>query len=390
MRYSLMLLLATVTLAFACDNETSPTEPDGSSRDLATGDLARPDAQKPDMPPPFSGDKIDLLFVIDKSGSMEQEQENLAAQFPGLIEALRAPKYGGEGCSDQALDKCNIPDIHIGVISTDMGAGDTSVQSCAELNGDDGKLQNEARVAGCTPPTDPWISFKEGTTNIPAGSGDGVQDVKDAFSCIAKIGTLGCSFEAQLESARRALDPDANVNPGFIRPDAMLAVVFITDEDDCSAVKTELFDITDTDLGPFTSFRCTAYGLTCDQDLQEVGVKTNCEPGLDWLHKVDDYAPFFTQLKPPGGLILAAIAGPTEPVEVLKEDDLFSLKESCKTPAAGTAVPAIRIRALVEHPALVQQGHQGLFNPGGVNICSPNFLPAMKLLGEAIAAKLEG
>ncbi len=233
MRYSLILFLATATLTFACDDETSPTEPDGSSRDLATGDLARPDAQKPDMPPPFSGDKIDLLFVIDKSGSMEQEQENLAAQFPGLIEALRAPKYGGEGCSDQALDKCNIPDLHI-------------------------------------------------------------------------------------------------------------------------------------------------------------GVKTNCEPGLDWLHKVEDYAQFFTQLKPPGGLILAAIAGPTEPVEVLKEDDLFSLKESCKTPAAGTAVPAIRIRALVEHPALVQQGQQGMFNPGGVNICSPNFLPAMKLLGEAIAAKLEG
>jgi hypothetical protein len=43
--------------------------------------------------------EVDLLFVIDNSTSMEQEQKNLADQFPLLIEGLRSPKLGGAGCS---------------------------------------------------------------------------------------------------------------------------------------------------------------------------------------------------------------------------------------------------------------------------------------------------
>lgn len=80
---------------------------------------------------------VDILFVIDNSLSMLEEQEKLARQFPQLIEALRTPK----------LDN-RLPNIHIGVISTDLGAGNYTEQ-CASPGGDGGKLQALAQGAGC-------------------------------------------------------------------------------------------------------------------------------------------------------------------------------------------------------------------------------------------------
>jgi len=112
--------------------------------------------------------------------------------------------------------------------------------------------------------------------------------VKTAFQCIAKLGTQGCGYEHSLESARRALDPQSNINPGFLRDDAFLAIVFITDEDDCSARNPQLFDPTQaalTDpLGPLTSFRCFEFGITCDiNDRNKMGPRHNCVPAQDWL-----------------------------------------------------------------------------------------------------------
>ncbi|MBU0611790.1 MAG: hypothetical protein KKI08_28195, partial [Armatimonadetes bacterium] len=280
---------------------------------------------------------VDLLFMIDNSGSMEQEQELLRRQFPKLIEALRSPKLGNQ-----------IPNVHIGVVSSDLGAGQYGLPSCEVSGGDGGKLQNTPRLAGCTGPSDPWISYIDGVTNIPGCSGDPVECVKSAFGCIAQLGILGCGFEAQLESARRALDPKLNINPGFIRPNAFLAVVFVTDEDDCSARDPQLFDpqqqgLTDP-LGPLTSFRCFEFGIQCNiNDRNKVGERTNCVPAFDWLFSVDDYIKFFGTLKPSKDrIIMAAIAGPLEPVVVGKDGPNPSLKPSCQT-ADGFAVPPIRI-----------------------------------------------
>jgi hypothetical protein len=351
--------------------------------------------------PPLEKD-VDLLFVIDNSNlGVAHLQENLANQFPLFIEGLRSAKLGGAGCSVTAVNNCRIPNLHIGVVSSDMGAGNYSLPSCEVQGGDGGKLQVTPRVAGCIPPKDPWTSYTAqgdtAVTNIPGGSTDPVQPVKDAFSCIAQLGTGGCGFEHHLESARDALDPRLKVNPGFLRDSAFLAIVILGDEDDCSAQKTQLFDpsqqgLTDP-LGPLTSFRCTEFGIHCDQDGRQPGERHNCVPGFDWLYKVEDYYTFFSGLKPPGRVIMFAIGGPVEPFVVGQEGQNPMLKPSCQS-ADGSAVPDVRIASLV---SMFGRG-RGYFNAGvdtagrpvDVNICSHDYSPAMRLLGEVIIATLGG
>jgi hypothetical protein len=69
-------------------------------------------------------------------------------------------------------------------------------------------------------------------------------NLADVFTCLATaVGVSGCGFEHQLQATRLALNPqrltdgtDINMaNVGFVRNKAYLAIILITDEDDCSA-----------------------------------------------------------------------------------------------------------------------------------------------------------
>src|SRR5262245_39314881 len=73
---------------------------------------------------------VDILFVIDDSPAMGLAQAALIRDFPAFLTALQ--------------DQSGVPNIHIGVISTDMGAGDSSIAGCAP-GGKSGILQNTAR-----------------------------------------------------------------------------------------------------------------------------------------------------------------------------------------------------------------------------------------------------
>jgi hypothetical protein len=60
--------------------------------------------------------------------------------------------------------------------------------------------------------------------------------LEDTFSCAAQVGIGGAPNERPIDGIRGALDP-ANAGPGgcnegFLRDDALLVVVIITDEDD--------------------------------------------------------------------------------------------------------------------------------------------------------------
>lgn len=289
---------------------------------------------------PTSAVTLDVLFVVDNSNSMEAKQATLASAFPSFMDAILA--------SHVALD------LHVGVVSTDMGAGSYSLPSC-EAGGDDGKLQSKPRAGGCTGPGDAFISA---TTASASGSpvvvksnvaGQGVTALNDAFSCIARLGTSGCGLEQPLAALRKAVAGGAN--PGFLRADAALAIIVLSDEDDCSAQDTHLFDPSPgaQDLfGPLTSYRCFQFGVTCDKDGRVPGARQGCTPTKGgYLLDVDTVAAELQTLRPRGKLHLAVIAGPPEPVEVGQEGVNLVLRPSCQF-AGGSAVPATRMWHLVE------------------------------------------
>jgi hypothetical protein len=214
-------IAAAVSLCCAC----GPTAPyqggdgDGAGGAVDAGGTERADARPvvdwPDAAPSAVCDKMDILFVIDNSGSMGQEQDNLAANFPHFISVLES-FTNADG---------DLIDYHVGVTTTGVSKSyqTQTIPGWPNLSqsqsGDDGQLQ--AKPA-CNM-TNRWLARGEA-------------DVASKFSCAASVGTSGPATEMPLEGLRLALtDRMADgANAGFLRDDALLAVVILTDEDDCS------------------------------------------------------------------------------------------------------------------------------------------------------------
>jgi hypothetical protein len=181
----------------------------------------------------------DILFVIDNSGSMAEEQGTLAANFPRFIEVLEGELVGAS--------------YRVGITTTDQrGLRATSCRSRLEefegwfnLGPDLEEFYVEEREAGCLSscgfdsidlqPTEngdgdvrarPWIERSAGASNLPPGI-----SVAQALQCIGPQGINGDGYEMPLESMRSVLEENV---AGFMRDDALLAVVFVTDETDCS------------------------------------------------------------------------------------------------------------------------------------------------------------
>ena len=167
---------------------------------------------------------IDLLFMVDKSPTMADEQASLAANFPRFINVLQNIPGG-------------LPNVHIGVITQDIGAGGFSTGGTCTGAGDAGRLQAAPRVAGCTPPSGAFISDVAGSEGTRQTNYAGT--LADTFACIAQVGPDGCGFEQHLESLKRALDGSVPENAGFLRKDAYLGIIILSDEDDCSAFDGE-------------------------------------------------------------------------------------------------------------------------------------------------------
>ena len=165
---------------------------------------------------------VDLLFLIDDSLSMKASQENLRRNFPAFMTALKNLPGG-------------LPNVHIAIASSDMGAGDGSIGGCDATGGKNGIFQYAPRGA-CTA-----TGLADGATFISDVNGvrNYTGNLEDVFTCMAALGESGCGFEHQFASVARALGADGQPPPvenhDFLRPDAYLAIVMITNEDDCSA-----------------------------------------------------------------------------------------------------------------------------------------------------------
>jgi hypothetical protein len=315
---------------------------------------------------------IDILFVIDNSQSMEQEQAALQAQFPLFMSVLRNIEGG-------------LPNVHIGVVSSNVGVGGYSIGGCG-AQGDNGELQNVAR-GGCSPPTGKFISdVSANNQNMPDQRIQNYSGtLEDTFACIAALGTGGCGFEQHLESMKRALNPgEQPANAGFIRDGAYLAVIIIADEDDCSAGNSMVFDPSDVSLtgmfGPLTSFRCTEFGITCDEgNLSRTAASyTNCVPRTDvpYMRNPQDYVDFLKGLKAdPNLIIVAGIIGNADPVRVQIKDNNPELDASCSS-ANGNAAPAVRLKYFLDQ----FPNHNTL-----TSICNDDLSGALEQIAQALA-----
>ncbi|MEQ1505340.1 MAG: vWA domain-containing protein [Myxococcota bacterium] len=131
-------------------------------------------------------DQVDILFVVDNSNSMIEEQAALAAGFQAFTENLEDANS----------------DFHIAVVTTSQESDD------------------------------PTRGFMIGSPPFLTSDDDYVSKFQDRVS----IGINGSDKEKGLEAAVHALSPAllANQNAGFLRPDANLLVIVVSDEEDCS------------------------------------------------------------------------------------------------------------------------------------------------------------
>ena len=151
-----------------------------------------------------------------------------------------------------------------------MGAGDGSVAGCDASGGKNGIFQYTARGSCTTTGLDPGATFISDIDGVKNYTGNR----EDVFGCIAALGESGCGFEHPFASITRALGADGSPPPaenqGFLRPEAHLFIVVVTDEDDCSAPRgSPLFDTAtnttlESPLGPPGNFRCNEFGHLCN------------------------------------------------------------------------------------------------------------------------------
>src|SRR5206468_1737842 len=141
--------------------------------------------------------------------------------------------------------------LHIGVATSDLGTsavGDAmpgpalpGTGGCMGT-GKDGELQTSSMIG-------------PGNFILDVGNSDGSRSVNytgtlaSTFSAVASVGTAGCGFEQTLEAVQRAL-ANTTANAGFLRPNANLAVVILSDEDDCSLEHASLIGNDTTTFGP--------------------------------------------------------------------------------------------------------------------------------------------
>ncbi|MEZ4293429.1 MAG: hypothetical protein R3B70_00510 [Polyangiaceae bacterium] len=235
--------------------------------------------------------KVDLLLAIDNSRSMGDKQDILAVAVPDLVARLvNPPCLDGQGKPAAVppgfgpLDACpdgtqreHIPvlDIHVGIVSSSLGGHGSDACSSSAA----GKQSNNDR-AHLLARKDPasfdevetyqglkFLAWDPAQTLSPPGEADlDVDTASDANmtalvpslrEMVLGVGQIGCGYEAQMEAWYRFLvDPtppeevtiDDNgavllkgtdkvllaQRKAFLRPDSALAIVVLSDEDDCS------------------------------------------------------------------------------------------------------------------------------------------------------------
>ncbi|MBI5535398.1 MAG: hypothetical protein HY898_21900 [Deltaproteobacteria bacterium] len=193
-----------------------------------------PSGDESDAPVPECRN-VDILFAIDNSASMADDQQSLINSFPGFVAQIK--------------EKLAFADsYHVGIVTTDDYQ--YNAQGCRKI----GNLVTqtggfESSKQDCGP-------FANGRRYMD----DKEPDLASKFACAAKVGSGGNDDERMARAILEAIKPENNApgtcNDGFSRLDSLLIVVLITDEDDWP-------DVCD---GQMTSCGCQTCGSGGDPD----------------------------------------------------------------------------------------------------------------------------
>jgi len=346
---------------------------------------------------------VDILFVVDNSGSMGGEQGTLVQSFRSFVEVLETQQVGAN--------------YRIGVTTT-AADGVLASTGCRERLSDfvfeweHGTIDEKQR--GCLDNCiyenlalyQPWVEKSEGVTNLPEGV-----DIAAALQCIGPPGINGPGYERPLEAMLAVIQNDT---AGFLRSDALLAVIFLTDEVDCSAslenhaLLQSSGDVFWTTPGKPTSGACWTAGVTCDGG---PGIYDDCiavdkgwsgqptsNPDLAVLYPLSRYTEALTQLsfqrQTQGGngqVFLSLIAGvPLDYPDTgmqLFQDSVFTdfnaeygIGPACNVGQESIdnppGMPDVRLRSVVESYA----GDA----PNVYSVCSDDYGVALEAIAGAI------
>lgn len=344
-------LVSLVLVLGACSRATDPPVP--------------PDASAPAVMVAIEPTaELDLLFMLDNSPSPTGQME-LGRAVPALLDELAGLPGGGI-------------DLHIGVVTSDLGAGRLPLPNggCMPLGGDRGVL----RTGNCPMPDGRrWVSAARGQLSA----------VTAQLACFLNVGATGCGYEHQLAAVVTALDPATTENAGFVRPGAHLAVVMITDEDDCSGPP-------DTDFfaqvmpGQTGSFRCALAGHVCGGTHPPAAVFSaplaSCRAADDGpLLPVPALAERLRAVKadPARQLTVAAVYGvpaahPGLEYRIISTTQGVDYNASCST-SLGESVMGLRMARFME-----------AFGIGGrsFDVCVEDMAPIAREIGRTIARRL--
>ncbi|MCA9706534.1 MAG: hypothetical protein KDK70_11845 [Myxococcales bacterium] len=357
--------------------------------------------------------QVDILFVVDNTGSMGDEQGLMVQGVNALLDAL---------------DGANPPvGYRIGVTTTDNGnpwcagtgpeAGSLRATSCRSRPTEfvfEGAQTIDAYAVACEnvcaldsftiTDAKPWIEVDglAGTANVA------VDQVRDAIRCMLPQGIDGCGFESQLESAWKAVrrfDTDDDASFGFHRDGALLVILFITDEADCSynndwetifLPEGNRVFWSDPDAPAPSSAVCWNAGVACigsgiyedcmpvDLDADGNELPATSADDLAVLRPVERYTEEFSAV----GAYVAAINGVNADGTVTYADSVadpvyqsdFGIGPGCES-GETRAVPPVRLRAVIDE---VNSDPE----PAMFSICNANYSSTFESLASRILTRL--
>lgn len=171
-----------------------------------------------------ANNKVDVLWVIDNTGSMYTKQQKLGDGFSSFISTFTTKNF----------------DFHMGVTTTDILSG----------TGQGGELQGLPY-----PYTHPTDITKSIPVNYNGANGSIIKlldnntpDLAGHFAANARVGILGNPNGTGLDAIELALSPSvlAGANAGFLRSEAHLAVIVVSDADDNDSNPATVASVTST------------------------------------------------------------------------------------------------------------------------------------------------